>query len=134
MAFFRRHVESAALPIGSIVAWAKSLTGAPSLQSNFAECNGQSLSDSGSVFDGVTLPSLNGNSETTKKFLRGSTASGSAGSNAQHLHAGMCSSTEGSADVNFDGSTGCFYCSSSCTANASHIPPYYEVVYIIRIK
>ena len=53
-------------PIGSIVAWAKSLTNTPALPVGWVECDGSVVSDSASVYDGVTLPDLNGG-----EFLRG---------------------------------------------------------------
>jgi len=42
------------VPVGSILPWAKSLTGVPSLISGgfFVECNGQTLSDAESPLDG----------------------------------------------------------------------------------
>jgi len=65
-------VEDYQAPIGSIIAWHKSLSGVPSLPGNWAECNGQTISDSDSPLDGVTLPDLNGD----KRFLRGGSSSG----------------------------------------------------------
>lgn len=107
-------------PIGSILAWAKSLTGVPSLPDGWLECDGSVISDSDSPMDGQTLPNLNGSSETTKKFLRGATTSGGAGATATHTH--------GSAGAGSGGG------STDAISSVSHIPPYYEVVFIMRIK
>jgi len=41
-------------PIGSIVAWAKGLSGVPALPSNWAECNGQTV-------NGIQTPHINDN-------------------------------------------------------------------------
>lgn len=108
------------VPIGTIMAWAKSLTGTPSLPAQWAECDGSTVSDAESVYDGVTLPSLNSG---TQRFLRGSTTSGTTGGAETHTHS----------DEPFnDGSLTTHTVSDNAAAN--HLPPYYEVVWIIRIK
>src|SRR5205809_990266 len=63
-----------AAPIGSVKAWLKNLPGVPALPVQWAECNGQVLSDAGSPLNGQTLPGLNNG-----LFLRGSGASGATG-------------------------------------------------------
>ena len=60
------------MPIGSIVAWHKNLVGTPALPTGWAECNGQTISDAASPYNGTALPNLNGEA----RFLRGSTTSG----------------------------------------------------------
>ncbi|HMV67289.1 MAG TPA: tail fiber protein [Myxococcota bacterium] len=60
------------VPVGTIVAWHKSLAGTPSLPTGWAECNGQTLSDAASPYNGLALPDLNGGA----RFLRGSATSG----------------------------------------------------------
>jgi hypothetical protein len=59
-------------PVGTIMAWNKSFANTPSLPGNWAECNGQVVSDAGSPYNGQTLPNLN----STGYFLRGGTTSG----------------------------------------------------------
>lgn len=59
-------------PIGTILPWHKDLTGTPALPEGWAELNGQTISDADSVYDGVTLPDLNGDG----RFLRGGGTSG----------------------------------------------------------
>lgn len=55
-------VKSVIPPIGSVLAWLKSLgtTHTPSLPDGWVECNGQTLSDSDSPYNGDTIPDLNG--------------------------------------------------------------------------
>ncbi len=48
------------VPIGSIIAWNKSMPETPPLPVGWVECNGQVLSDSESPYDGATMPDLNG--------------------------------------------------------------------------
>jgi len=73
------------VPIGSIIAWHKSLSGTPALPDGWVECNGQPYTDSGSPFNDQVIPNLNGygsganspNLNTKEKmFLRGGTTSG----------------------------------------------------------
>ena len=66
-------------PVGSIVAWHKSLTGTPNIPTGWVECNGQTIADGDSVYNGQTIPNLNGqfNAYHSKGvFLRGSSTSG----------------------------------------------------------
>lgn len=49
----------ATAPIGSVCAWLKSYTNTPALDVQWAECNGQVLADTRSVYNGQTLPNLN---------------------------------------------------------------------------
>jgi hypothetical protein len=62
-------------PVGSVLAWLKSYTNTPVLNAGWVECAGQTLSDSGSVYNGQVIPNLNGNSN----FLKGDTTSGTNG-------------------------------------------------------
>lgn len=71
-----------AVPVGTIVAWHKSLGGTPSLPSGWLECNGQTVSDVGSPFNGLVLPNLNGE----RRFLRGGATSGTLEADAFQNH------------------------------------------------
>jgi hypothetical protein len=68
-------------PIGSVVAWLKNLgtTHTPALPSDWVECNGQVLSDATSVYNGQTIPDLNGTGVGNHRFLRGQNTSGGTG-------------------------------------------------------
>lgn len=74
-------------PIGTILAWHKSLAGTPSLPASgeWVECNGQILADAASPYNGQTVPNLNGDaaganspgqSAKVQMFLRGGLTSG----------------------------------------------------------
>lgn len=78
------HIESKLgnVPIGAIVAWHKSFPNTPALLDGFVECNGQTLDDGDSVYDGQIIPDLNGGA----KFLRGSSASGTNQSHQFETH------------------------------------------------
>lgn len=69
-------------PIGGIIAWHKSFTNTPSLPVNWAECNGQTISESKSPYNGQALPNLNGD----KRFLRGDSTSGTLQADAFQGH------------------------------------------------
>jgi len=74
-------VAATSPPIGSIIAWHKSLAGVPSLSDGWAECNGQTLNDPASDLNGVTLPNLNGEG----RFLRGTAGASGANQNATQV-------------------------------------------------
>ena len=67
---YASEVNGNLCPVGAIIAWAKDLTGCRSIPNTFVECNGQTLNDSDSVYDGVVMPNLNGTTEATKRYLR----------------------------------------------------------------
>lgn len=72
-------------PIGTVLAWHKSLTGVPAtLPYGWIECNGQTLSDADSPLNGQVIPDMNGDSQ----FIRGSNVSGTiqANQNLEHTH------------------------------------------------
>lgn len=81
---YTKIAPGADLPIGTILAWHKSLTGTPALPAQYVECNGQTISDSQSVYNGRVVPNLN----STARFLRGSTTSGNYQNDAfqGHIH------------------------------------------------
>jgi hypothetical protein len=65
------------VPIGTIVAWHGSYANTPTLPSGWVACNGQTLSDAASVYNGQVIPDLNASiSGDISRFLRGSTTSG----------------------------------------------------------
>lgn len=118
-------------PIGSITAWLKSYTNTPALASSWVECNGQTLSDAESVFDGQVIPDLN----STLYFLRGNTTSGSLTGSLTHAHSGTTSTapadeTTGSGSLDGTGP----HSHTFTTNSGSSLPPAYDVVWIIKIK
>ncbi len=68
-------------PIGAILPWLKSFTNTPALISGWVECDGSVLSDVDSVYNGQTLPDLNGG-----EFLRGDATSGGTGGSDTMAH------------------------------------------------
>lgn len=117
------YQTQAQVPIAGIIAWAKSITGAGTLDAQFVECNGQVLADVTSPLNGETMPDLNG--ATTKRFLRGSSTSGTTGGTEIHKHdlkAGNKAPPNGSDFSIVE------------TENAATLPSYYEVVWVIRVK
>lgn len=136
---------SVELPVGSIVAWAKSFTGVPSqLTDGWVECNGQVLSDLSSGLNGATIPNLNGAAAGTHRFLRGSTTSGSVcGADCVTVCITVCGTTQTTSNNvgAGSGSAVCVSCSIHChqfngtgSTSVSVLPSYYEVVYIMKIK
>jgi hypothetical protein len=71
------------VPVGCIIAWHKSLSGTPSLPAGWEECNGQTISDASSPYNGQAIPDLNGGTTSSSgdasrgRFLRGHSSSGS---------------------------------------------------------
>jgi hypothetical protein len=119
------------IPIGGIIAWHKTFTNTPSLPSGYVECNGQTLSDAGSVYNGQVIPNLNGSGGTTQRFLRGNTTSGTTGGADNHVH-----TIAGNVRFTVDGSSSSPNAvgDGASTSSASSLPSYFEIVWIIRIK
>lgn len=110
-------------PTGTVIAYLKSFTGTPALSSAWVECNGQVLSDASSPYNGRTLPNLNAGN----RFLRGNTASGATGGAETHNH-GV---TQTSTDLAPDNS---HFPDGTAINPANHLPPYYDVVWIMKVK
>jgi len=133
-----RHEGS---PIGAIVAWLKTFTNTPALPFGWVECNGQVLSDADSVYDGQTLPSLN----ATNNFLRGNATSGGTGGTASSAHSHSLTPT-GAYNITLTGAhflmeqvastTGVpdDFTTNSAGSGTGNLPPYYNVVWIMRVK
>ncbi len=130
-------------PIGGVVAWLKSLPGAPALPAEFVECNGQVLADPLSPFNGLTLPDLNGG----QRYLRGSSTSGTLVGGDTHTHtftSGTADSTlflTGGAQTNGPFVTGLgptgvnsMLAVKGTNSTESSLPASYEVVWVLRVK
>lgn len=113
------------VPVGAVVSWLSSFPNRPALPDAFVACNGQVLADAESVFDGETIPNLNGVAGT-QRFLRGSATSGTTGGSETHNH----TPTAANSGLDAPGAPAVF----SAIADANHLPHYYEVTWIMRIK
>lgn len=71
---------SPSVPIGSIIAWHKSFANTPALPAGWVECNGQTLNNPASPYNGQVIPNLNSNTQdgsiNSGMFLRGASTSG----------------------------------------------------------
>lgn len=105
--------------IGMIVPWAKNIVGVPALSASFVECNGQVLNDAESPLNGKTMPSLN----ATNSFLRGNATSGTTGG-------------EATTDLSVHGVNGgvSWGAANGSPFTYTNLPPYYDVVWVIRVK
>jgi len=127
------HATYNAAPIGSVISWLKSYTNTPSLPAGWVECNGQTLTDSDSVYNGQVIPDLNGDD----RFLYGAASSGSTKTEdylPSHNHNLTCVGnpiTDG-VDVASGGtSTNTTWIVSKTSGTAWSA---YSVVWIIRVK
>jgi hypothetical protein len=132
------HDHTGLVPVGGVIAWLKNLTGTPSIPSGFVECNGQTLSDAGSAYNGQVIPNLNASGGVTKRFLRGHTSSGGTGGTESHSHSLSSvtlstSSQSAQAGTDVAALTSVTFTSGQATPT-TELPPYYEVVWIIRVK
>ncbi|MDA0991270.1 MAG: hypothetical protein O3A51_11035 [Verrucomicrobia bacterium] len=110
-------------PVGSVQAWLKSTTNTPPLTANWVECNGQMIEDPHSPYKGQRIPNLNGLDGVTPVFLQGAEVSGKTGGSVNHTHGAYRSQKYGSQRLPVMANT-----------PADHLPPYYSVVWIMRIK
>lgn len=138
--------SSPVVPIGAILPWLKSLSGTVSLPANFVECNGQTISDVDSVYNNVAIPDLN----TTNRFLRGASTSGSTGgaetvtlTTAElpaHTHPLTMYNANGGGSAGIQESSASGGSGGQVTGSAgsggafSILPKYYTVCWILRIK
>ena len=146
--------EATSTPIGSIIAWLKSFTNTPSIPSGWVECDGSVLSDADSVYNGATLPDLNGG-----EFLRGDTTSGGTGGSSTHslsvaelashqhgmtamdgatnhsVYLGIGSSPNIAEDSGGNAGSGIMQTGLTGSGTAhENKPPYHNVVWIMKIK
>lgn len=134
-------------PIGSIMAWLKNFQNTPALPTGWVECNGQVLNDSESVYNGRTLPDLNGD----HRFLRGDATTGGQGGEETHRliieeipshgHSTGIYDIPGSGpgvagNCGYDDYNGAIIGTEVVGGDQPHnnLPPYYNVVWIMRVK
>jgi hypothetical protein len=113
---------AAGVPVGSVVAWLKNLSGVPTLPDGWIECNGQVVNDPASPLHGVTLPDLNGGAG---RFLRGAAASGTLGGID---YFGTASADNAGIGATFAAVTTDF------SPGAEPFPPYCTVVWVVKVK
>jgi len=121
------------VPIGAILPWAKTITGVPALNDHFVQCDGQTLSDAESLLNGEVIPDLNGDNQ----FMRGNSTSGGTGGTATHTHTGTTNADAG--NDQYQGAEGTLVATNGhthgFTSDASAtLPPYYNIVWIMRVK
>jgi hypothetical protein len=117
--------------IGTIISWYKTpLT--PALDNKWVECNGQTLSDASSPYDGQVIPNLNGSGGATRRFLRGSTTSGGTGGAETNTHSHTITTTA-QQDTGND-TTRKPIVTSVSNETINILPAYFEVVYIMKVK
>ena len=122
------------VPIGGIVAWVKTLAGVPNLAEGWVECDGSVLVDALSPLNGQTIPDLNGG-----VFLEGRATSGATGGSATNVHniiskeAGV-EFTTGSGNVVDDAFIGGTPETDALTNSVDNRPPFYTVVWIMRVR
>jgi len=121
-----RSYIDVSLPIGAVTAWFKDFPNIPSLPENYVECNGQVLDDPASAFHGETIPNLNGEG----RFLRGSMTSGGVGGSATSTHSHGIPTQCAARDVGSYCPAGTY----TTDETISILPPYYNVVWIMRVK
>lgn len=141
-------LKDARSPVGTILAWHKAFANTPSLTDNWVECNGQVLSDADSVYDGQTIPDLNGD----ERFLRGNAISGTenaydygdlyakirinASNNVTHVvHVSDSDTTDGNA---CNGGSGAGNAADTnwteVSGDSEPVPINFTVVWIMRVK
>jgi len=134
-------------PIASIIAWAKNIKTGLTIPACWVECNGQTLNDSESILNGILIPNLNGQN----RFLRGNSTSGETGGEEKHTLT-INEMPRHNHDINAGGSSGVASGvqptpATTPTPSYSNLirytgddaphenrPPFYDIVWIIRIK
>lgn len=107
----------------------------PKLADGWIECDGSSVSDADSPYDGVAVPDLNSGSN---RFLRGNTSSGGTGGAESDAHTHNVPRVGIASIQNAGGSFTQVWDGANTTTNSQSAtenrPPFYDVVWIIRIK
>jgi hypothetical protein len=122
----------AEFPVGSIVGWNKSFPNTPPLPGVWVECNGQTINDPGSPYNGLNVQDLNGAQGGVPVFLRGANASGGTGGAESHSHGLPLNISGGNAQSGADVQV--FPPGNYTSDPASSLPPYYEVVWVMRVR
>lgn len=133
------------VPIGVILAWAKTLGGVPALPDGWVQCDGQTLADTASLLNGQVIPNLNG----VPRFLRGASTSGATGGADTHTlsiaempaHTHFIGGNVSTAGNNFLSLTGKkenvhgrFTETTGGGCAHENRPAYYSVVWVMRVR
>jgi len=128
------------LPVGSIIAWHKSYTNTPALPTGWLECNGQTINDEESPYNGQTLPNLNSDTQdgstNSGMFLRGASTSGTLQADATAVNGLSIAATNGTKRTNYGMATDFSSDSPGSISSSDNEtrPANMTVVWIIRIK
>ena len=136
---FNGSIQNTAAPIGSVAAFLKSFTGTPTVPSGWVECNGQVLSDADSPINGQTIPNLNNSGGGgSNRYLRGATTSGATGGATTNSHTETINTASFYTGANADSAAPCsgdhYHTITYTTDTVASQPPYYNVVFIMRVK
>lgn len=140
-------LQTNVVPVGGIIPFDKDLEASLQEEENFVPCDGRTINDSESPLDGLTIPNLNGDN----RFLRGNSSTGATGgadlvtlgSSEMPSHSHTTDAISGIVDgggedaESFADGTGSTDATIDPTGNDSaheNRPPYYDVIYVIRIK
>ena len=139
-----KSITTGDVPIGGIIAWAGSFNGVDTLanqgRTDYLECNGQEVSDADSPLNGETLPNLNNDDGSENFFLRGATTSGGSSGSTMHTHTISDSTDDYSPAADVASGSGAAAAATHdhninvTTGSASNEPPYYDVIWLMRIK
>ena len=114
------------VPIGGVVAWVKSLSGVPNLAEGWVECDGTTLVDALSPLNGQTIPDLNDGI-----FLEGRSTSGATGGSATMAHTHQITTSDVASGANPEGTASG---ATEAASNTENRPPFFTVVWIMRIR
>jgi hypothetical protein len=103
----------------------------PQLPDGWVECDNSIINDADSPYNGVNAPDLN---SASNRFLRGNISSGATGGNLTHNHGGVTGAPSATViRANLE-DTAASPTHTHTISSDNHEPPYYDVVWIMRIK
>lgn len=120
------YLYTALAPVGTIIGWQNHISGTPGPYGTWVEMHGQTLNDPASPYNGQVIPDYNG----LNLFLRGNADSGGTGGAATHEHV---IPTDTSASFGFAEVWGHLN-QNPLTSSASSLPPYVNVIWLMRVK